>query len=259
MTAPIRRPPLKSPVMPAPPALLLCRGLSAAGARGLRHQVLALLLIAAAIVFIGIPRVKATTYKWTDEKGVVHYTDKIPTEALNKGNVELNKQGVTVKRTEPALTPEQRRGREVEEERARQLAKEREIIDRRDKALLSTYTMESEIDLARSRALNTIDAQIQSATSYSALLNKRKAELDARKAATGDKGVPAVVERELTNINVTLTGQAELITTKQREMLVVGARYDTDKKRWQELRAATEASMRGASNVVPATTTTPAK
>jgi len=245
--------------MPAPPALPPSRGLCAAGPRGLGRQALALLLIAAVIVFINIPRVQAATYKWTDEKGVVHYTDKIPPEALNRGNVELNKQGVTVKRTEPALTPEQRRAREVEEERARQLSKEREIVERRDKALLSTYTMESEIDLARNRALNTIDAQIQSAASYSALLNKRKAELDARKTTAGDKAVPAVVERELTNINVTLTGQAELITTKQREMLVVGTRYDTDKKRWQELRAATEASMRGASNVVPATTTTPAK
>ncbi len=259
MTAPVHLPPLKPPEMPTLAALPLSHHGGPAGPRRLGLRALALLLTAAAIVFIGVPRVQAATYKWTDEKGVVHYTDKIPPEALNKGNVELNKQGVTVKRTEPALTPEQRRVREVEEERARQLAKEREIIERRDKALLSTYTMESEIDLARSRALNTIDAQIQSATSYSALLNKRKGELDARKNAAGDKPVPAVIERELSNINVTLTGQAELITAKQREMLVVGARYDVDKKRWQELRAATEASMRGASNVVPATTTTPAK
>ena len=202
-----------------------------------------------------MPRVQAATYKWTDEKGVVHYTDKIPPEALNKGNVELNKQGVTVKRTDPALTPEQRRTREVEEERARQTAKEREVIERRDKALLSTYTMESEIDLARNRALSTIDAQIQSATGYSALLTKRKAELDARKATLGDKPVPAVIEREIANINVTLEGQTDLITAKQKEMVVVAARYETDKRRWQELRLATEASIRGAGNVAPAATT----
>jgi len=258
MTAPTRRPPQEFRVMPKLPALPASRGRSHTGFRGLGQRLLALLVVTAGVVFIGIPRVQAATYKWTDEKGVVHYTDKIPPEALNKGNVELNKQGVTVKRTDPALTPEQRRAREIEEERARQMAKEREIIDRRDKALLSTYTMESEIELARSRALNTIDAQIQSATSYSALLNKRQAELDARKTALGDKAAPAVLDRELSNINVTLTGQAELITTKQREMLVVGARYDTDKRRWQELRAATEASLRGNSNVVP-TTTTPVK
>ncbi len=217
------------------------------------------LLLATSVVLLGAPRVQAATYKWTDEKGVVHYTDKIPPEALNKGNVELNKQGVTVKRTDPALTPEQRRAREVEDERARQVAKEREVIERRDKALLSTYTMESEIDLARNRALSTIDAQIQSATSYTALLNKRKAELDARKAALGDKPVPAVLERELANINVTIEGQVDLITAKQKEIVVVSARYEADRKRWQELRLATEASMRGANNVVPAATTTPAK
>lgn len=225
-----------------------------------RQSPLAALLVVAVIVGTGVPGVQAATYKWTDEKGVVHYTDKIPPEALNKGNVELNREGVTVKRTDPALTPEQRRAREIADERARQTAREREIVERRDKALLSTYTMESEIELARSRALNTIDAQIQSATSYSALLNKRKSELDARKAALGDKTVPAVLERELTNINVTLTGQAELISTKQREMQVVSSRYDADKKRWQELRAATEASLRGAGNAVPTTaTTTPPK
>lgn len=245
--------------MPMSPTLPPRHRRSARGLHAMGQSALVLLIVAVVVVFIGIPRVQAATYKWTDEKGVVHYTDKIPPEALNKGNVELNKQGVTVKRTEPALTPEQRRAREIEEERARQVAKEREIIDRRDKALLSTYTMESEIELARSRALNTIDAQIQSATSYSALINKRKAELEARKAALGDKAAPSVMERELSNINVTLAGQTELITTKQREMLVVGARYDADKKRWQELRAATEASMRGASNVVPTTTTPPAK
>lgn len=215
------------------------------------------LVLVTSVVLIGMPRVQAATYKWTDEKGVVHYTDKIPPEAVNKGNVELNKQGVTVKRNDPALTPEQRRAREVEDERARQIAKEREMIERRDKALLSTYTMESEIDLARNRALSTIDAQIQSATSYTALLSTRKGEVEARKAALGDKPLPAVLERELANINVTIEGQVELVAAKQKEMVVVSARYEADKKRWQELRLATEASMRGAGNVVPAATATP--
>lgn len=258
MTTPTRRLLHESRAMLAPSMMSLSAPPSAQRTRQGARRTFVLLLIATAVVFIGTPRVQAATYKWTDEKGVVHYTDKIPPEALNKGNVELNKQGVTVKRTDPALTPEQLRAREIEAERARLLAKEREIIERRDKALLSTYTLESEIELARSRALATIDAQVQSATAYSALLNKRKAELDTRKAALGDKPVPPVIERELANINVTLTGQAELISTKQREMQVVSARYDADKRRWQELRAATEASLRGATNVVP-TTATPAK
>ena len=119
--------------------------------------------------------------------------------------------------------------------------------------------MESEIDLTRNRALNTIDAQIQSAMTYSSLLTKRKVELDTRKAALGDKPVPVALERELVEINTSLSGQTTLIEAKKKEMLVVGARYDADKKRWQELRAATEASLRANGTLVPATTTTTAK
>jgi len=211
----------------------------------------AAVLVAFACVFAA--PAQATTYKWIDDKGVVHYTDKIPPEALNKGNVELNKQGLPVKKTDPALTPEQHKARAAEEARARQIAKDRELIERRDRALLATYTTESEIDLARNRAISTIDAQVQSATGYSATLNKRKLEIDGKKAALGDKPIPLVLEREAANISDELAKQAELIATKQKEMIVVNARYDADKKRWKELRAATEAAVSGASNAMPTT------
>jgi hypothetical protein len=46
---------------------------------------LALLVLAALI--LRAPAAHATTYKWVDDQGVVHYTDKLPPEAINKGNV----------------------------------------------------------------------------------------------------------------------------------------------------------------------------
>jgi hypothetical protein len=195
----------------------------------------------------------ATTYKWIDDQGVVHYTDKIPPEALNKGNVELNKQGLPVKKTDPALTPEQRKAREAEEARAQQVAKDRALVERRDRALLATYTTEGEIDLARTRAVSTIDAQVQSATAYSATLNKSNLDLEGKKAALGDKPIPPVLEREAANINEELAKQADLIAAKQKEIIIVTARYDADKKRWKELRTATEAAANGSPNVMPTT------
>jgi len=206
-----------------------------------------------ALALLSATPAHGTTYKWVDDKGIVHYTDKIPPEAVNKGNVELNKQGLPVKKTDPALTPEQQRARAAEEARALQIAKDRELVDRRDRALLATYTTESEIDLARNRAVSTIDAQVQSATGYSAMLNKRKVDLDGKKAALGDKPVPPVLEREAANISDELAKQADLIAAKQKEIIIVNARYDADKKRWKELRAATEAAVNGTSNVMPTT------
>src|SRR6266545_8127134 len=83
--------------------------------------------VLAAVTLLCVPRLSlAATYKWVDEKGVIHYTDKLPPEEVNKANVELNKQGIPVKKTEPAPTPEQRRAKAFEEEQQKQLAKQQE-------------------------------------------------------------------------------------------------------------------------------------
>ena len=200
----------------------------------------ALALLVFAALILRAPAVHATTYKWVDHKGVVHYTDKLPPEAINKGSVELNKQGITVKKNDPALTPEQRRAQEAEEERTRQAAKVRDEIQRKDRALLQTYTNESEIDLAKNRALTTIDGQMQSSQAYSVTLTKKKQELTARLAALGDKPAPLALDRELANVIEELAKQADLIAAKQREIAVVTARYDADKQRWRELRTIAE-------------------
>jgi hypothetical protein len=200
------------------------------------------LLVAAAFLAAAIcqPRpVFAATYKWVDEKGVVHYTDRLPPEEVNKASVELNKQGVAVKKTDAALTPEQRRAKAEQEQRARQQVREEQEQERRDRALLSSYTSESEIDLARNRSLQAIQSVMKSAEAYTDQLTRRKRELDARiKNEFGDKPVPVVLERELAGINAELGRQTSLIALKKREVVQVNAKYDADKERWRALIAA---------------------
>lgn len=183
----------------------------------------------------------AATYKWVDEKGVVHYTDKMPPDAVDKGNVELNKQGVTVKRTDPTPTPEQRRAKQLEEERQRAAAKERETVDRRDRALMQSYTTEDEIDLARTRALGTLDTQVASAQAYSVQLTKRRDELEAKRRTFGSKPVPPAIETELESIAGELAKQDALIAERKRDSAVITTRYEQDKQRWRELRSLNEA------------------
>jgi hypothetical protein len=193
------------------------------------------------LALLPVPAARAATYKWVDDKGVVHYTDKVPPEAVNKGNVELNKQGVPIRKTDPALTPEQRRQRELQEEQQRLIARQNEEAARRDRALLSSYTTEAEIELSRRRGLQTIESIIQSALAYSEQLAKRKVQLVAQRESYGDKPVPLAVERELASIEAESARQAELIAQKRREVVALEARYDADKKRWRELSAPSEA------------------
>jgi len=197
--------------------------------------ILAVLVLATAVLLTAAGPARATTYKWTDEKGVVHYSDKMPPEAVDKASVQLNKEGVPVKRTEKVPTPEERRALEQDEERQRQVAKQREEIARRDRALVASYTSEAEIDLARNRALQTINTAIQSSLAFSEQLNKRKTELATKKTESQGKSMVSALDRELESIDAELARQADLIAQKKREVSVITAKYDADKNRWREL------------------------
>ncbi len=185
--------------------------------------------------------VVAATYKWVDEKGAVHYSDKMPPEAVEKASVELNKQGIAVKRIEPAPTLEQRRAKQAEEERLKITSREREMVDRRDRALLQSYTSEDEIDLARNRALGTLDTQVASAQAYSAQLVKRRQELETKRRAFGAKPVPPALDTELEGIAREVTKQDVFIAERKRDSATITLRYDQDKFRWRELRTLGEA------------------
>jgi hypothetical protein len=226
---------------------------SATGAATRRRMLdAALLLVALALAFAALRDAHAGTYKWTDEKGVVHYADKMPAEAVNRANSQLDSQGITYKRTDAALTPEQMRAKYGDTEKQRQALREKEAAERRDNALVASYSKEQDIDLARTRAVATIDGQLQSARVYVAQLTKRQQDLLEKKIAAGSKGAPPAVERELESIDRELLKTNDFIAFKKSESEAVAARYDADKKRWRELVAMAQAeAVREKLNAIP--------
>src|SRR6476661_3398016 len=85
---------------------------------------LLVLLVGAALVTIATS-VHAGLYKWTDARGVVHYSDQLPPDAVNRANYQLNRQGLTIRKTEQARPVELRTGKdnsEIERERQAQRA-----------------------------------------------------------------------------------------------------------------------------------------
>jgi hypothetical protein len=177
----------------------------------------------------------AGTYKWTDEQGVVHYSDKAPPETPAKGATILDKQGRPVKKIEPPLTPEQAKAKADEEERQRALQKAKDDQVRKDKALMQSYSSEAEIDIARNRAVSTIEGQIKSAQAYRADLANRQKAIAQQKAAYGKKPMPIEVERESASVDAELSRQGVLIAQKQEELVNASEKYDTIKRRWHEI------------------------
>jgi len=190
-------------------------------------------------------RAHAALYKWTDAHGEVHYSDKLPVEAVNGATTQLNRQGITVHKTEAARPIAQQpvARTESEEQKLREAERARVLAARRDRALIESYASEAEIDLAKSRAVATIDGQVRSAYAYLAQMTKRRQELEDKKPTYAPRPVPGSLVREIETIDAEMGRQNEFIAAKEREAANVAARYDADKERFRELRAAASGSV----------------
>jgi hypothetical protein len=195
--------------------------------------------LAGVLLVLAATHAHAALYKWTDEHGVVHYSDKLPPEAVGRANYELNRQGMTVRKTEQARPVVQRvvPKTESEEQKLREAERERTLALRRDRALIESYANEGEIDLAKARAVSTIDGQVQSAEALVAQLTKRRAELESQEATYPPRPVPGSIRREIETIDAELGRQHEYIAARKKESATIAARYEADKQRYRELRA----------------------
>lgn len=180
--------------------------------------------------------VAAKMYKWVDDKGTTHYGETIPPEYANKDRSELGKSGRVIEKKE-VLTPEERRAGEQAE--AKKRADEEAALERkrRDKALVNTYSNEKEIDLARNRNLQQVEARIGSISSQLKMANDNlhafQKEADALVKA-GKKIHPSLQE-DLKESQERLAKLQQDLEKAKAEKATLDARYDADKARYKEL------------------------
>jgi hypothetical protein len=194
--------------------------------------------VAAVLALLAAGAAQAALYKWPDARGAVHYTDKLPPEAVNRQSYELNRQAQPIHKTEPARPVVARAAKtETEEQKQREADRERLLAARRDRALVESYANEAEIDLAKARALATIDGQVASAEGLILQMTRRRQDLESQQATYAPRPVPGALKREMETIDGELVRQHEYITAKKKESAAIAARYDADKLRFRELRA----------------------
>ena len=199
-------------------------------------MVRSLLVILFGLIFSG--GAYAKMYKWVDSKGKTHYGDTIPPEYSNQGNVQLDKAGQVVNKTDAALTPAQIQARDEADAKAKQEKIDQVEVQRRDKALLATYTELKEIDASLQRNLGQIDVQIKS---NELRINSVQGRLDSLKQQQAGfekrkQPVPPDVA------NAVKSGEAEIahlrdnIVKLDQEKIAKRQRFSMDKARFRELK-----------------------
>ena len=198
-----------------------------------RPKILILLLLSAS------PLAWGGMYKWVDEKGVTHYGDTMPPQAVTQGTTELNKRGMVIKKTDRALTPEEIKARDDAAAKKKEEEQRLQEQKRKDKALLDSYTTEKDIDLARDRNLqatqNLIDSTEVRVKSVQGRLDglRKQADVFAKK----QKPVPPDLTADIKAAEAEIQHMQESIAKQRLEKAAIKARYDEDKKRFHELRS----------------------
>ena len=179
---------------------------------------------------------EAKLYKWVDNQGVTHYGETIPPEYADKDNVQFNDQGRVIKKNEKP-SPEERRAKSEAE--TKKIAEDKALVERRrkDNMLLSTFSNENEIDLARDRNLQQVDAVISSIKmlqkSTQQNLENFQQEVASRTAA--GKKIPDSLQADISEAEVQAAKLQQDLAKAQEKSAAVRASYEADKTRYREL------------------------
>jgi len=170
-------------------------------------------------------------YKCIDSAGKAYYSDKIGPECGQAS--ELNRQGVVMPKKKPAAGPVQ-----PKVDPAAGTSKAAKEQERRDQALIATYTSEEEIDAARDRSLaipaqgtKSVEAKLEAANDQLAALKKQADTLAAQQ-----KPLPAHLIEEVSASQKQVARLEADVAQRKAQADAIRAKYEADKKRFRELK-----------------------
>jgi hypothetical protein len=188
------------------------------------------------------------TYKWTDDQGVVHYGDSVPSEYSQREQRVLNSQGLEVQKRQAEMSPTAA---------AEYAARQKEEADRKrhDMFLISTYPSVKEIENVRNVRLDQINGQIVAAETYISSLTTRVEGLKRRalvfapyNTKPGARRMPDNLAEEMVRAMSELRTQNSALSSKRAEHQRVVAQFDGDIQRFKELRTSAAARLNQANS-----------
>jgi hypothetical protein len=176
-------------------------------------------------------------YRWTDDKGIVHYGDSVPSEYSQSERAVLNNQGVEVGHVEGGMNPAQ----QAEANRQAVIAQQRA---QHDQFLLATYLSTKDIEQLRDERTSLVEAQIKAAQVYIDNVNARLTVLEQRalrcKPYSDDaaaRRMPDDLAEDLVHALNESRNQRQLLESKRREVADLQAQFNGDIERYRELTA----------------------
>ena len=161
--------------------------------------------------------------------------DILPQACYGRAYRELGSNGQTIRTVDAPLTAEQRSQREAEEEKRKREEEKRKEQQRKDQALLNTYGNEQDIELMRKRAEGDVLKAIANAEKKIVEIRQQRKKFENEAEFYKKKTLPHEVQKGLADADSDINSQEVFIAEKKKELEVIHAKYDEDKRRFVEL------------------------
>ncbi|HYD58450.1 MAG TPA: hypothetical protein VEB41_16210 [Burkholderiales bacterium] len=204
---------------------------------------LAATLAAAPLAALAQSKAQAHTYRCVSKDGKKYYGQTIPRACLGQPIEALSAQGTVLYRVDPEGDEKQRQQKEAEAAKKREEDAAAKEESRRNRALLATYTSAADIEDARARALADNAKLVKEVEGRIDAIKKRQAgyakEMEfysegKSKAKTSAKP-PAKLLEDVRTAEVDLKLQEQALVERKKQVEVINAKYDEDKRRFQAL------------------------
>lgn len=177
------------------------------------------------------------TFRWVDDQGLVHYSDRLPPEEAKHPRTKLNQQGMKVEQQEGAKSREQlAREKQVKELRSQQ---QKLLVEQRDHdlSLLRSFRNEEEMVLALKGKTETIDTAIKIIQSNQERQEELLLEQEKRAADLERRGqqVPKNLRDTIDATHRQISSHQEKIKSLEADKETIKARFDKDIERYKVL------------------------
>ncbi|MEN8166724.1 MAG: DUF4124 domain-containing protein [Pseudomonadota bacterium] len=177
-------------------------------------------------------------YKWVDDEGRVHYSDRLPPTDAPRAHSHLDERGITIDSVDAAKTAEEIQ-QEAEMERLRR--ERQQLIDKQsaeDRVLLRTFRSEDDIIMTRNGQLQAVDTNIM-VTRGNIKRLKLKLEEMQHQAATielSGRRISMAFKGEMKNKNQALKDAYQSIISREHDKDRIRKSFAQDQKRFRELK-----------------------
>jgi DNA repair exonuclease SbcCD ATPase subunit len=171
-----------------------------------------------------------------DASGRTHTADRMIAECADRPTREFSSNGLPRREIPAPLTAEQKRQKQLEEEKRK--AEEAVLAEKKraDRAMLTRYRNENDIEVARRQSLDMVNERVSRQKDALAAAEKQQKAVRTEMAQVKNKkDMPPGLYRRLEESDKMILNEKKKVEELEAEMAQVSAKYDATLKRFREL------------------------